>query len=102
LEPICQIYQTSQIFSEVNSGRKAWPNNIMTASSNEKQVTVSAKLGEADSTSNSLSRMTKHSRLRCFKTSPKIIRLAVMFYVRSPLASQCSGSSTRTPHRRKP
>ena len=30
--------------------------------------------------------MTKHSRFRSFKTSPEIIRLAVMLYVRFPLS----------------
>ena len=30
-------------------------------------------------------RMTKHSPFRYFKTSPEIIRLAVMLYVRFPL-----------------
>ena len=30
--------------------------------------------------------MRKHSPFRCFKTSPEIIRLAVMMYVRSPLS----------------
>ena len=34
----------------------------------------------------SLSRMTKHSPFRYFKTSPEIIRLAVMLYVRFPLS----------------
>src|SRR6056300_769229 len=31
-------------------------------------------------------RMTKHSPFRYFKTSPEIIRLAVMLYVRFPLS----------------
>ena len=31
-------------------------------------------------------RMIKHSPLRYFKTSPEIIRLAVMLYVRLPLS----------------
>ena len=30
--------------------------------------------------------MTKHSRFRYFKTSPEVIRLAVMMYVRFPLS----------------
>ena len=30
--------------------------------------------------------MTKHSPFRYFKTSPEVIRLAVMLYVRFPLA----------------
>ena len=30
--------------------------------------------------------MTKHSQFRYFKTSPEIIRLAVMLYVRFPLS----------------
>jgi len=30
--------------------------------------------------------MTKHSAFRYFKTSPEIIRLAVMMYVRFPLS----------------
>ena len=30
--------------------------------------------------------MTKHSHFRYFKTSPEIIRLAVMLYVRFPLS----------------
>jgi putative transposase len=30
--------------------------------------------------------MKKHSPFRCFKTSPKIIRRAVMLYVRFPLS----------------
>ena len=30
--------------------------------------------------------MTKRSPLRCFKTSPEIIRLAVMLYIRFPLS----------------
>jgi putative transposase len=30
--------------------------------------------------------MTKHSPFRYFKTSPEIIRLAVMLYVRFPLS----------------
>ena len=34
----------------------------------------------------SLCRMTKHSPFRYFKTSPEIIRLAVMLYVRFPLS----------------
>ena len=34
----------------------------------------------------SLSVMTKHSPFRYFKTSPEIIRLAVMLYVRFPLS----------------
>jgi len=31
-------------------------------------------------------RMTKHSLFRYFKTSPEVIRLAVMMYVRFPLS----------------
>lgn len=30
--------------------------------------------------------MTKHSPFRCFKTSPEVIRLAIMLYVRYPLS----------------
>ena len=30
--------------------------------------------------------MTKRSPFRCFKTSPEIIRLAVMMYIRFPLS----------------
>jgi len=40
----------------------------------------------ADSAVSQLRRMTKRSPFRYFKTSPEIIRLAVMMYVRFPLS----------------
>jgi len=44
--------------------------------------------------------MIKRSPFRCFKTSPEIIRLAVMMYVRFPLSlSERGGSFARARHR---
>ncbi len=48
--------------------------------------TVSAKLAEAGMVNNWRRGMTKRSPFRYFKTSPEIIRLAVMMYVRFPLS----------------
>ncbi|CUH46529.1 hypothetical protein RUA4292_00695 [Ruegeria atlantica] len=44
------------------------------------------KLIEAGSASTSRRRITKRSPFRYFKTSPEIIRLAVMMYVQFPLS----------------
>jgi hypothetical protein len=48
--------------------------------------TVRAKSVEAGRVSNWRRGMTKRSPFRYFKTSPEIIRLAVMMYVRFPLS----------------
>jgi transposase-like protein len=48
--------------------------------------TVRAKSAEAGRVSNWRRGMTKRSPFRYFKTSPEIIRLAVMMYVRFPLS----------------
>ena len=56
------------------------------ASSNSAEGTVRRKFIEANKALASSRRMTKRSPFRCFKTSPEIIRLAVMLYVRYPLS----------------
>ena len=49
-------------------------------------VSVRLNLVEAGRAVSEPRRMTKHSPFRYFKTSPEIIRLAVMLYVRFPLS----------------
>ena len=48
--------------------------------------TVRAKLVEAGRASLWLRKMTKRSPFRYFKTSPEVIRMAVMMYIRFPLS----------------